>query len=396
MIGDQKMKKVILIVLDSLGIGALPDAHLYGDSGANTLLHTLDHNPGINLPNLANLGLGQLIEHDQLKATNLSDHCCYGRMMAQSKGKDTTSGHWEMAGILTKEEFPVYPEGFPTELMTSIEKATGTKFLGNEVASGTEIIERLGPRQQLTGHPIIYTSADSVLQIAGHEEIIPLSRLYDICSTIRQLLLDPPHRVGRIIARPFIGEEGNYQRTANRRDYSLIPPKENLLSDLYKQGKEVVALGKIEDIFAGQGVSRAVHTLDNQDGVNQLLKNYPQLKEGLIFVNLVDFDSKYGHRRNAQGYGQALEAFDKQIPGILNLLDEETLLMITADHGCDPTAPGSDHTREYVPILCYGSMVNQTNLKTRKTFGDLGATIGQYLEVAYSGIGVSFLNQMKS
>ena len=248
----------------------------------------------------------------------------------------------------------------------------------------------------MTGYPIIYTSADSVLQIAAHEAVIPLPKLYDICTTIRQLLLKPPHIVGRVIARPFIGEKGHYQRTANRRDYALTPPKENLLTDLYTHGKEVIGIGKIEDIFAGQGLTQAVHTRDNKDGMDQLLNTYKQLTQGMIFVNLVDFDSQYGHRRNVRGYGEALDAFDQRIPDLLSIMDDETLLIITADHGCDPTAHGTDHTREYVPLLCYGAMLNQQDLGTRKTFGDLGTTIAQYLGVPYSGVGNSFLETIKS
>lgn len=388
-------KKVILIILDSLGIGAMPDAICYGDHEPHTLGHTLARCPEVKLSNLAKLGLGYLGDYPNLPLQQAFKNCCYGKMKEASKGKDTTVGHWEIAGIITQKAFPTFPDGFPRELMDKLTKETGVVFLGNEVASGSEIIQRLGPRHQQTGHPILYTSADSVLQIAADERTLPLETLYGLCLKIRKLLQDEPYNISRIIARPFIQEGNHYIRTANRRDYALKPPSDHLLLNLQQQDKEVVGIGKIEDIFAGEGLSKSIHTLNNEDGLNQLIMAYPKLKNGLIFLNLVDFDMLYGHRRDVVGYGQALEAFDLRLPQIMDQLDPETLLIISADHGCDPTAFGSDHTREFVPLLLYGyPLKNGYDLGIRESFSDLGATIAAYLEINYTAQGQSFLDEI--
>ncbi len=383
------MGKVILIVLDSVGVGALPDAADYGDEGANTLKNISQVLSGLHLPNLGSMGLGNLTEIKGVKPEK-DTLGAYGIMAEKSKGKDTTTGHWEMMGILTTDPFPTFPEGFPQELIQEFEKRIGTKTLGNEVASGTEIIERLGQEHLKTGYPIIYTSADSVFQIAAHEEVVPLERLYEMCKIARNLLVGP-YKVGRVIARPFIGKPGNFTRTANRQDYSLKPPQKTLLDVLKENKKQVISVGKIYDIFAGCGITSSYPTRSNQDGIDKTIQAFQELRDGLLFTNLVDFDSKYGHRNNPSGYAQALEEFDERLPEIWALLDEDTILIITADHGCDPTTPSTDHSREYVPLLVMGDKVKKSyDLKVRESFGDVGATIAEFLGVDFSGYGESF------
>lgn len=383
------MGKVILIVLDSVGVGALPDAADYGDEGANTLKNISQVLSGLHLPNLGSMGLGNLTEIKGVKPEK-DTLGAYGIMAEKSKGKDTTTGHWEMMGILTTDPFPTFPEGFPQELIQEFEKRIGTKTLGNEVASGTEIIERLGQEHLKTGYPIIYTSADSVFQIAAHEEVVPLDRLYEMCKIARNLLVGP-YKVGRVIARPFIGKPGNFTRTANRQDYSLKPPQKTLLDVLKENKKQVISVGKIYDIFAGCGITSSYPTRSNQDGIDKTIQAFQELRDGLLFTNLVDFDSKYGHRNNPSGYAQALEEFDERLPEIWALLDEDTILIITADHGCDPTTPSTDHSREYVPLLVMGDKVKKSyDLKVRESFGDVGATIAEFLGVDFSGYGESF------
>ncbi len=383
------MGKVILIVLDSVGVGALPDAADYGDEGANTLKNISQVFSGLHLPNLGSMGLGNLTEIKGVKPEK-DTLGAYGIMAEKSKGKDTTTGHWEMMGILTTDPFPTFPEGFPQELIQEFEKRIGTKTLGNEVASGTEIIERLGQEHLKTGYPIIYTSADSVFQIAAHEEVVPLERLYEMCKIARNLLVGP-YKVGRVIARPFIGKPGNFTRTANRQDYSLKPPQKTLLDVLKENKKQVISVGKIYDIFAGCGITSSYPTRSNQDGIDKTIQAFQELRDGLLFTNLVDFDSKYGHRNNPSGYAQALEEFDERLPEIWALLDEDTILIITADHGCDPTTPSTDHSREYVPLLVMGDKVKKSyDLKVRESFGDVGATIAEFLGVDFSGYGESF------
>lgn len=390
------MKKAIIIVLDSVGIGALPDADDYGDGGSNTLGHVLGLLPGLELPNLSSLGLDRLCP--ALVGRSPQRALPYGASTAvlaeASQGKDTVTGHWEMMGVITGEAFPVFPKGFPQQLLTQLEQLCGVTFLGNEVASGTEIINRLGAEHMATGQPILYTSADSVLQIAAHEKVISVSQLYAMCSQIR-MQLQPPYQVARVIARPFIGQPGAFQRTANRHDYALAVPEENLLQDLLVQGFPVGAVGKIQDIFVGVDFTEGIHTVSDDDGMNKLLEMYAGWERGLIFVNLVDFDMKYGHRRDGIGYGANLAAFDQRLAELLEVLDEETLLLITADHGCDPLASGTDHTREYVPLLCYGAMVDAgKDIGHRRSFADLGATLAQWFGAAYTGAGESFAKEV--
>ncbi|NLT96522.1 MAG: phosphopentomutase [Clostridia bacterium] len=383
------MKKAILLVLDSLGVGELPDAHLYGDQGANTLKNISNVLDGIYLPNLEKMGIGNLTEVKKVKPLK-NTLGAYGKMAEKSKGKDTTTGHWEMMGIITSDPFPTFPNGFPEELIKEFENLIGRKTLGNEVASGTEIIERLGPRHMETGYPIVYTSADSVFQVAAHEEVIPLEELYEICKTARKLLTGP-YKVARVIARPFIGKPNSFVRTANRHDYSLKPPAKTLLDYLQDSGKQVISVGKINDIFAGQGITAAYPTLNNMDGIDKTLRAYQDLKDGLVFANLVDFDSKFGHRNDPQGYARALEEFDQRLPELWSIMDEETILIIAGDHGCDPTTDSTDHSREYTPLLVMGHEVKKgVDLKIRESFADIGATLAEYFGIKYFGYGTSF------
>lgn len=392
-------RKAIIIVLDSLGIGALPDASAYGDTGACTLQRIADAMPNLELPYMNALGLDGLVPHflSRQKNTVSIPHIA-ARMAERSKGKDTITGHWELAGIITEEPSPTFPKGFPDALLQQIYDACGVRFIGNEVASGTEIIARLGNEHVRTGKPILYTSADSVLQIAAHEEVVPLEQLYHICQIARTLTRTGPYKVGRVIARPFLGKEGHYVRTANRRDFSLTVPPNNLLQDLLLQGYAVLSVGKIQDIFAGISFTKAVHTSNNEDGMQQTMQLYSQMEQGLLFVNLVDFDMKYGHRRDIIGYGNALASFDRQLGQLLKCIDDNTLLILTADHGCDPGYTGTDHTREYVPLLLCGSIIQQSmkqhNNKTYSSFADLAATLADYFGISYSGAGCSFAGEV--
>lgn len=386
----EKMKRAIWIVLDSVGIGAMPDSKNYGDSDVNTLEHVYKYADGLCLDHMISYGLGNIEGVSALPKVS-APKGSFARLGELSKGKDTTTGHWEMVGVLTEVPFPTYPNGFPPEVMEAFEQAIGTKTLGNCTASGTAIIEELGEQHVKTGYPIVYTSADSVFQIAAHEGVIPLERLYEMCEIARKLL-SGEHEVARVIARPFEGEVGHFTRTANRRDYAISPPAPNLLTYCEAAHIPVIAVGKIEDIFNKQGVTEAIHTKDNADGIKVTLECMNKHKEGLIFTNLVDFDMKWGHRRDAEGYGKGLEAFDKALPEIVAAMQEEDLLFITADHGCDPTAPGTDHTREYVPLLVIGKGVKEgIDLKTRKSFADIGQTICEYLGLPSLKIGESFL-----
>lgn len=390
------MKKAVIIVLDSAGIGALPDAAQYGDAGCNTLQRIAEAMPYLELPYLNSLGLYRLVpQFASRQKAKLSQPCVAARMAERSKGKDTITGHWELAGIITEEPSPTFPDGFPEELLQQIYDACGIRFIGNEVASGTEIIARLGAEHVWTGKPILYTSADSVLQIAAHEDVIPLDQLYHICEVARELTRSGPYKVGRVIARPFIGTEGNYQRTPNRRDFALKPPRENLLQDLLQQQYPVMAVGKIQDIFSNVAFTKAVHTKSNGDGMMQTMAMYQTLERGLLFVNLVDFDMKYGHRRDCAGYGQALAEFDQQLGALLQRLDDQTLLIITADHGCDPGFAGTDHTREYVPLLLCGSQLKSVeHTATYPSFADLAATLADYFAIHYTGEGSSFAEEV--
>lgn len=367
--------RVILFVLDSVGIGALPDAPSYGDEGANTLANLASAAGGLHLPHLGGLGLGNIADITGVPPA-LNPAGCFGKMTEISPGKDTTTGHWEIAGLVLGKPFPVYPNGFPQELISSFINGINRGVLGNKVASGTEIIAELGAEHMRTGYPIVYTSADSVFQIAAHEEIIPVEELYRICRAARDLLTGE-HSVARVIARPFTGQPGSFQRTPRRHDFSLLPPSPTILDILKENGYTVLAVGKINDIFAGQGITKSLPISDNMDGVDKTLVFAREENErGLIFTNLVDFDMLYGHRNDVSGYAQALEAFDRRLPEIMGVLRDSDILIITADHGCDPTTPGTDHTREYVPLLVYGPGVNPgVNLGVRKTFADVAATI---------------------
>jgi len=384
------MKRVILIVLDSVGMGSLPDAERYGDVGSNTLGNISEKMGGLRLPNMEKLGLGNI---DGMKGYPKCDIAlgCYGRMLEKSLGKDTTTGHWEIAGVILEKAFPVYPQGFPKEIMESFEKAIGCGSLGNIVASGTEIIEILGKKHVETGLPIVYTSADSVFQIAAHEDIISVERLYEMCSIARKILVGE-HAVGRVIARPFNGKEGSFKRTAARHDFSLKPVSRTVLEAACDNKLKVKAVGKINDIFCGQGITGFVHTINNMDGVEKTLQFMKDDFNGIIFTNLVDFDMVYGHRNDVEGYAKALIEFDSRIPEIIEAMDMDDILIITADHGCDPTFRGTDHTREYVPLLVYGkSIKNNMNLGTRDTFSDIAVSITEYFGLNESFTGKSFV-----
>ena len=387
------MTKTMLIVMDSVGIGALPDACLYGDEGSNTLVHIAETIKGIKLPNLARLGLGKILDIPGVPG-DIVALGGYGCMAELSKGKDTTTGHWELAGIITEDPMPTFPQGFPQEFILAFEKLIGRKVLGNKVASGTEIIKELGEEHMRTGFPIVYTSADSVFQIAAHEEVIPLPELYDMCKKARSLLTGP-WAVGRVIARPFKGTPGNFIRTANRHDYSLSPPKPTVLDALKSKGEEVIAVGKIYDIFAGQGLTRSLPTRSNKEGMEITLKLWRELKSGLIFTNLVEFDSAYGHRNDPAGYAKALEEMDAQLKDVIEAVAEDGWLFITADHGNDPTTASTDHSREYVPLLVYGKEVKrEVNLGIRRTFADVAATLSELYNLDYACVGESFLHDV--
>ena len=388
------MKRAIIIVLDSAGIGEMPDAGEYGDAGANTLGHIAAAVEGFSLPNLEKMGLGNIAP---LKGVPPSPAPSggYGKLSEESRGKDTTVGHWEIAGLVSSTPFPVYPDGFPSDLVEAFEKKIGRKTLGNYAASGTNIIRDLGEEHVKTGSPIIYTSADSVFQVAAHEDVIPLEELYQICRQARELL-QGEHGVARVIARPFIGEPGNFERTAHRHDFSFIPPSDTLLDILTRRGFKTYGVGKIYDIFAGKGVSETVSIEDNQDGVDKTLSALKQDGFSLVFTNLVDFDMKYGHRRDITGYGQSLMDFDRRVPEILNSLRPEDMLFITADHGCDPSyTTHTDHTREYIPLLVNGGIIRPgIDLGIRQSFADIAQTIAEYLGIPKLDAGTSFLSEI--
>lgn len=392
---DIQIQRVILIVLDSLGVGAMPDAAKFGDAGADTLGHIRAARGGLALPHLCALGLGRIAAAGCSPTSIVG---CYGKMAEQSANKDTTTGHWELAGIVTADPFPTYPHGFPPEIITALEEQIGTPTLGNIAASGTEIIKKLGGEHLKSGRPIVYTSADSVLQIAAHEDVVPLEKLYEYCRIARRILTGE-HRVGRVIARPFRGPEGRFERNnAGRKDFSIQPPDNTLLDILVENGLFTVGVGKIGDIYGGRGVQKNVHTAGNDDGVTrtlELMATYAG-QRGLIFANLVDFDMVYGHRRNPVGYAEALEAFDRRLPAIMDALGDGDLLMITADHGCDPTfAAHTDHTREYVPLLAFGPALRRNvDLGTRTTFADCGQTIADLLGVPPLAHGTSFKREI--
>jgi len=380
------------MVLDSVGIGELPDAEEYGDRGAATLQNIAAEIGGLKLPNLEKMGLGK-IENIAGLSSEIEAEGAYAKAAEKSKGKDTTTGHWEIAGLISETPFPTYPEGFPAEIMEQFEQAIGRESLANKPASGTVIIEELGQKHIETGKPIVYTSADSVFQIAAHEDVIPVNELYDYCKKARDIL-QGEHAVARVIARPFIGEPGNFQRTERRKDFSLAPSKPTILDYLKSQGLEVNAVGKITYIFNHSGITDSVTTTNNMDGVDKTLAYMDNTAQGLIFSNLVDFDQNYGHRRNIEGYAEALKSFDQRIPELKAAMQDDDLLIITADHGCDPTYPGTDHTREYVPILIYGKkVIKDLDLGIRNSFSDIAASIASIFDLdgEFSGEKLEFI-----
>ena len=388
------MKRVFLIVLDSFGIGEAPDAKDFGDEESNTLL-AVSKSLYFDLPNLEKLGLfavdGAEIDGDRQTTVPIGT---YGRMTEQSKGKDTTIGHWEIAGIISEKPLPVYPKGFPEEVTAVFEQETGRKILCNRPYSGTEVIRDYGDEHVKTGALIVYTSADSVFQIAAHEDVVPPEELYRYCKIARKILTGK-HGVGRVIARPFIGESGHYTRTSNRHDFSIEPPKVTMLDQLKEKGFDVIGIGKIHDIFAGKGLTEFSFTKNNEDGIEQTKEWMKKRFEGLCFVNLVDFDMLYGHRNDVDGYAKALSYFDKQLPKLLGLMREGDILMITADHGCDPSTPSTDHSREYTPFLMYQyGQAKGVNLKTRKTFADIGSTVLDYFGIESKIDGTSVLEDI--
>ncbi|MEW6417961.1 MAG: phosphopentomutase [Nitrospirota bacterium] len=386
-------RRVILIVLDSLGIGELPDAAMYGDTGSHTLKHIAEAVGGLHLPHLESLGLGYLGNFQGIKRVS-QPQGAFGKMAEASAGKDTITGHWEMMGLILKDPFPTFPDGFPEDVIRAFTEEIGTGILGNYPASGTEIIKELGEIHMTTGFPIVYTSADSVFQIAAHEDIIPVEKLYKICEIARRLLTGV-NRVARVIARPFIGETGNFRRTFRRKDFSLPPPELTLLDKLQEKGIHTIGIGKIGEIFAGRGIGEIIHAENNEECVEKTIEAILQIKQGILFTNLTDFDMLYGHRNDAKGYAIALEAFDQELPKIINAMKEDDLLIITADHGCDPTTESTDHSREYVPLLVYGKLVKQgTNLGVRQTFADLGQTIAEIFRLNPLKNGTSFAENL--
>ncbi len=387
------MKRAIVIVLDSVGIGELPDAYKYGDEGSNTLGNIAAQIKGFRLPNLEKLGLGNIQGVEAFESSD-SPVGSFGRMAEKSAGKDTTTGHWELMGIILPKPFPTYPDGFPKEIIERFEQAIQSPTLGNIPASGTEIIKKLGKEHMETGYPIVYTSADSVFQIAAHEDIIPVEKLYEICKIAREILTGD-HAVGRVIARPFIGKPGEFTRTDRRRDFSLAPIYETVLDRAVQKGLEVKTVGKIVDIFAGRGITEYIHTHGNMDGVDKTIDFIREDFEGIIFTNLIDFDMLYGHRNDVAGYAKSLAMLDSRIPEIIAALKEDDMLIITADHGCDPTTPSTDHSREYVPLLVYGKKLKQgIDLGTRDTFADVAASISQYLGIKGATEGISFTEEV--
>jgi len=388
-------RRAILIILDGVGIGEMEDSYRYGDEGSHSLKNTAEAVGGLYLPNMQKLGLGNIAQIAGVDPVE-SPLGAYGKMAEKSSGKDSTAGHWEMMGLITEIPFPTYPHGFPKGLIDEFERAIGRKTLGNIVASGTVIINELGDEHVKTGYPIVYTSVDSVFQIAAHEEVVPVDKLYEWCGIARRLLMGE-HAVGRVIARPFLGENGCYTRSSNRHDFSLEPGR-NVLDFLLENGRTVIGVGKIIDLFAGRGLSESYHTKNNQQGMGKIIELIKQGCGDFIFANLLDFDQDFGHRNDAPGYAAALEEFDIHLGTLLKELQPDDLLLISADHGNDPTTPSTDHSREYVPLLVYGNKIKgMVNLGIRGSFADAGQTIVGYLEVSTENLGgESFYHLLRS
>lgn len=388
-------KRIFLVVLDSVGIGEAPDAEKFNDVGANTLGHIAERMNGLKMPNMEQLGLGNIGEIKGIEKEN-NPQAYFTKMQEASNGKDTMTGHWEIMGLKIEKPFKTFPDGFPPELIQALEEKTGRKIIGNKPASGTAIIEDLGEEHLKTGALIVYTSADSVLQIAAHEDIIPIEEQYRICEIARELTLDERYMVGRVIARPFVGHPGAFERTSNRHDYALKPFGRTVMNELKDANYDVIALGKISDIYDGEGVTEAIRTIDNDDGMTKLVESMDKDFTGISFLNLVDFDAKYGHRRDPEGYGKALEAYDARLPEVLEKLTNDDLLIITADHGNDPTHHGTDHTREFVPLIVYHNQIEKGHgLPLRNTFADIGATISENFNLTMPNHGTSFLKDIK-
>jgi phosphopentomutase len=381
-------KRAAIIVLDGVGIGEAPDAAAYGDTGSNTLGNIARVLGGIDLPNLARAGLGNIAPIEGVGPTD-APIGAWGLLVPRSEGKDSTTGHWEIAGVHLAKPFPTYPHGFPAEVVAEFERRTGRRVIGNVVGSGTAVLDQFGAEHQRTGSWILYTSADSVFQIAAHEEVVPLEELYEACRIAREMLL-APHDASRVIARPFVGQPGSYGRTKNRRDFSIAPTGETLLDALERAGIPRTGVGKVDDLFAGRGI-QSTHTANNAEGIEAIEKWLKSDASGLLFSNLVDFDQAFGHRNDVPGFYGALRQFDAALPGLLALLREDDLLFITADHGNDPTTPSSDHARECVPLLVLGPTVRPSSLGRRETFSDLGATVAEWLGIDFRGRGTSFL-----
>ncbi len=387
------INRAVLIVLDSVGVGELPDAAEYGDAGSNTVKNIYKAIENFSLPNLEKMGLLNINGFEDIRKSEEYTGTV-AKCNEKSKGKDTTTGHWEISGLILDKPFPTYPNGFPEDFMKEFEERVGRKTIGNYAASGTEIIKILGKKHVDTGNLIVYTSADSVFQIAAHEEVVPLEELYEICAAAREML-QGEHGVGRVIARPFTGTEGNYIRTSNRKDFSLVPPKDTLLDYVSKNGLEVYAIGKIEDIFVNKGITRSNHTHSNEEGIEATLEALKEDFKGLIFTNLVDFDMIYGHRNNVQGYADALKYFDDKLPEIITNLKDGDVLIITADHGCDPTTESTDHSREYIPLILYGKNIKgNNNLGVLDTYASIGKTILDMFKIENDIAGKSVLGNI--
>ncbi|OMP65909.1 phosphopentomutase [Domibacillus epiphyticus] len=393
---DKRMfNRIHLIVLDSVGIGEAPDARQFGDEGADTLGHIAERMGGLNMPNMSALGLSNIKEIKGIKKAD-PPAAFYTKMQEASSGKDTMTGHWEIMGLNIQTPFQVFPDGFPASLIEDLERKSGRKVIGNKPASGTEILDELGKEHMETGALIVYTSADSVLQIAAHEEIVPLDELYKICESAREMTKTGEYMIGRVIARPFVGEPGKFERTSNRHDYALKPFRRTVMNELKDADFDVIAIGKIADIYDGEGVTEAIRTKSNMDGMDKIIAVAQKDFTGLSFLNLVDFDALFGHRRDPEGYGKELEKFDMRLPELINVLREDDLLILTADHGNDPVHHGTDHTREFVPLLVFSKKFARGNaLEVRKTFADIGASIADNFTISMPEYGKSFMGELK-